>query len=45
MLFAFDPVRQAILLIGGDWTSWYERNVPLADALYDEYLTYLDENE
>jgi hypothetical protein len=49
VLFAFDPVRQAILLIGGDkagdWTAWYERNIPLADALYDDYLTYLDESE
>lgn len=49
VLFAFDPVRQAILLIGGDktgdWTTWYEGNIPLADALYDDYLIYLDENE
>jgi hypothetical protein len=49
VLFAFDPVRQAILLIGGDktddWTAWYERNIPLADALYDDYLTYLDETD
>jgi hypothetical protein len=41
VLFAFDPRRVAILLIGGDKTgdsAWYERNVPIADRLYDEHL-------
>ena len=46
-LFAFDPERQAIVLLGGDktddWSGWYERNVPIADDLYDDYLTYLKE--
>lgn len=41
-LFAFDPNRRAIVLLGGDkrgdWTGWYERNVPIADDLYDDYL-------
>lgn len=41
-LFCFDPRRAAIVLLGGDktddWSGWYERNVPLADDLYDEYL-------
>ena len=39
--FAFDPRRSAILLIGGAKTGdnrFYERMVPLADRLYDEYL-------
>ena len=39
--FAFDPRRTAILLIGGDKTGekrFYERLVPLADRLFDEYL-------
>jgi hypothetical protein len=31
VLFAFDPVRQAVLLIGGDkvrqWEAWYRRTV------------------
>lgn len=42
-LYAFDPRRVAILLIGGDKTgdkNWYERTVPIADRLY---ATYLDE--
>src|SRR6266852_3025120 len=37
-LYAFDPRRAAILLIGGDKTGndrWYEVYVPLADKLYD----------
>ena len=42
ILFAFDPRRQAVLLIGGDktgrWNSWYEKAIPLADDLFDQYL-------
>jgi hypothetical protein len=43
-LYAFDPRRMAILLIGGDKTGddrWYETNVPVADRLYDEHLEQL----
>jgi len=44
-LFCFDPVRNAIVLIGGDktddWTGWYERTIPRADDLYDDYLAAL----
>jgi hypothetical protein len=44
-LFAFDPLRQAIVLVGGDkrddWTGWYERNIPLADDLLDAHLAAL----
>jgi hypothetical protein len=42
ILFAFDPNRTAMLLIGGDktgdWNRWYERMVPVADDLYDDHL-------
>lgn len=41
IFYAFDPRRQAILLIGGDKTGdnrFYERMVPIADDLYDVYL-------
>jgi hypothetical protein len=44
VLYAFDPRRTAILLIGGDKTGndrWYEEFVPLADRLYDEHLAEL----
>lgn len=40
-LYAFDPRRVAILLIGGDKTgddAWYDRFVPLADRIYDSHL-------
>src|SRR5689334_11795875 len=39
-LFAFDPRRTAILLIGGDKTGvgrFYHQMIPLADRLYDEH--------
>ncbi len=42
--FALDPRRSAILLIGGDKTGddrFYDRMIPLADRLYDEYLQEL----
>lgn len=44
VLYAFDPRRSAILLIGGDKTGkdrWYEIFVPIADKLYDEHLAAL----
>ncbi len=45
ILFAFDPQRSAILLIGGDkagqWNAWYERMIPVADRLYDDHLQEL----
>lgn len=44
VLYAFDPFRHAILLIGGDKTGnqrWYEQYVPLADKLYDIHLETL----
>ncbi len=43
-LYAFDPRRMALLLIGGDKTGderWYEVHVPMADRLYDEHLEQL----
>ena len=46
VLFAFDPRRTAILLIGGDkadpsrpqCNAWYESFIAVADDLYDEHL-------
>lgn len=49
ILFAFDPRRAAILLIGGDktglWDRWYAEMVPVADRLYDEHLRAIAEGE
>ena len=45
VLFAFDPRRHAILLLGGDksgrWKQWYRSAVPAADDLYDTHLREL----
>lgn len=42
ILFAFDPARQAVLLVAGDkagrWRTWYRENIPLADARYTRWL-------
>ena len=45
ILFAFDPLRKAILLLGGDksgqWSRWYPRAISRADDLYDQHLASL----
>lgn len=48
VLYAFDPRRRAILLIGGDKTGnpgWYEQYVPVADRLFDEHLKQIEREE
>jgi hypothetical protein len=48
VLYAFDPNRAAILLIGGDKTGderWYDVKVPIADRLYDQHLEALDKEK
>ena len=43
-LYAFDPLRVAILLVGGDKTGddrWYETSVARADRIYGEHLREL----
>ena len=40
------PRRSALLLLGGKKTGddrWYEKNVPQADRLFDEYLNIFEE--
>ncbi|MGO9127031.1 MAG: type II toxin-antitoxin system RelE/ParE family toxin [Terriglobales bacterium] len=46
VLFAFDPRRTALLLIGGDKTDnpgWYEEFVPIADNLFDRHLREIEQ--
>lgn len=46
VLYAFDPRRVAVLLLGGDKTGdarWYARAVRQADALYDDHMRTLRE--
>lgn len=44
ILYAFDPRRNVILLIGGSKIGdnrWYEKYVPMAEDLYDDHLKIL----
>lgn len=44
ILYAFDPRRTAILLIGGKKAGgqrWYEKYVPLAEKIYEKHLKTL----
>ncbi|TAK20112.1 MAG: diaminopimelate decarboxylase [Chloroflexota bacterium] len=49
VLFAFDPRRVAVLLVGGDktgaWRSWYQAAIPEAEALYAAHLADLKRKE
>lgn len=48
VLYAFDPKRSAILLIGGDKhgnKKWYDEFVPIADKLFDQHLEELRREE
>ncbi|RKN19097.1 addiction module toxin RelE [Micromonospora musae] len=45
ILFAFDPQREAILLVAGDksgnWKGWYEKSILAADQKFAEHLREL----
>jgi hypothetical protein len=44
VLFAFDPNRAAILLVGGNKTGdnrWYKKNIPIADSRFARHLAGL----
>jgi hypothetical protein len=48
ILYAFDPVRSAFLILGGDKTGddrWYETMVPKADAIYQDHLKALQKEQ
>ncbi|MCL2582210.1 MAG: type II toxin-antitoxin system RelE/ParE family toxin [Streptosporangiales bacterium] len=46
MLFAFDPLREAVFLVAGDkagtWRGWYDGAIPLADSRYAEHLKAME---
>lgn len=47
IFFAFDRMRTAVLLIGGDKTGddrFYQRMVPIADRLFAEHLDEIQED-
>jgi hypothetical protein len=48
LLFAFDPQRQAVLLLGGNKRGdkhWYDVNIPIADRRFAEYLEETNRGE
>lgn len=48
ILYIFDPNRTAILLVGGRKSGnkrWYDRNISIADRLYDEHIARLKGRE
>jgi hypothetical protein len=49
MIFAFDPVREAVFLVAGDksgrWRTWYRTAIPLADSRFEEHLRNLKEEQ
>ncbi|MGZ4274111.1 MAG: type II toxin-antitoxin system RelE/ParE family toxin [Solirubrobacteraceae bacterium] len=48
LLFAFDPDRRAVMLVGGDKRGekgWYRDHVPQAARLFDDYLHSIGKGE
>ena len=48
ILFAFDPERVAIVLVGGNKggdNRWYKTNIPIADARYKQHLEELEKEK
>ena len=46
LLFVFDPLRQAIILVGGNKAKskrWYEQNIRLAEKRFAEHLREIGE--
>lgn len=53
ILFAFDPIRQAVMLLAGDkskgkrgrqkWSGWYKTAIPEAERIYREHLRTLED--
>jgi hypothetical protein len=42
ILFAFDPQRQAVLLVAGNkagrWNEWYDEAIPLAEERFEAWI-------
>lgn len=46
ILFAFDPKRRAILLVGGNKRGdkrWYKKNLAIADERFQRHLKRLEQ--
>ena len=47
ILFAFDPKRRSILLVGGNKQGdkrWYDKNIPIADARFERHLRRMEKD-
>lgn len=55
ILFAFDPSRKAVMLLGGDkskgrngrakWSNWYREAIPEAERIYRQHLKLIGEDD
>ena len=55
IIFAFDPLRNAVMLLGGDkakgksgktkWSEWYKRAIPKAETIFFDHLEKLKEQK
>ena len=46
ILFAFDPMREALLLVGGNKAgnkNWYDEMIPVAEEIFERHLKTLKE--
>ena len=44
ILFVFDPLSQAVLLVAGNkagnWSEWYRATIPVAELAYESWLVF-----
>ena len=55
IIFAFDPLRNAVMLLGGDkakgksgktkWSEWYKRAIPKVETIFFDHLEKLKEQK
>ena len=55
IIFAFDPLRNAVMLLGGykakgksgktKWSEWYKRAIPKAETIFFDHLEKLKEQK
>ena len=55
IIFAFNPLRNAVMLLGGDkakgksgktkWSEWYKRAIPKAETIFFDHLEKLKEQK
>jgi hypothetical protein len=46
ILFAFDTIRQAVVLVGGNKTGdarWYKKNISIAERRFSQHLETLED--